>query len=543
MHERTQPRRIKVPMTSNDTTTAATPGLERIAPRLLLLLAPIAFGGVVAACSSSFNSASSTVPPTAAVTVAQPTTTSAASLTSQSTVAPSTTTPPLVAISGFQASVLPVLENNCASCHSSAGPGAAHLVLGTASDAQRNASFISSAVGDRYMPPWPAGDGDVKFHDDKRLTPDEIASLQDWANAGGPLDVDGDTPIAAARPSYALIERDQVLTGAPYLGSTAIADDYRCQVYDPQLLEPAYLQGYAIEADQTRVVHHGLVFAAQASSRTDIDKVAASDPDVGWKCTGLTGAGGLGNVKQIMAWGPGQGATALPSDTAIAMEPGDFFIVQLHYHYSKKTADLPPDQSRLVVDFASDDVLAEHGGSLDPITLQQYLGPAEIPCSNRQQGPLCDRAAAAAQLEQTFGPGESLIPSALMQQCGVKAEDFAGFTDGKASSTCDLPAVPGQVVSAWGHMHELGATFRMTLNPGTSREKVLLDIPKWDFDWQLNYSPIDEVIIEDGDVVRVECSWDRSLSQSGREPRYIMWSEGTNDEMCYSQIVTRPVKP
>ena len=49
------------------------------------------------------------------------------------------------------------------------------------------------------------------------------------------------------------------------------------------------------------------------------------------------------------------------------------------------------------------------------------------------------------------------------------------------------------MLAIFGHMHELGTTYRMTLNPGTPDEKVLLDIPKWDFGWQLNYEPAERL--------------------------------------------------
>jgi hypothetical protein len=35
--------------------------------------------------------------------------------------------------------------------------------------------------------------------------------------------------------------------------------------------------------------------------------------------------------------------------------------------------------------------------------------------------------------------------------------------------------------------------------------------------------------------------WDRAKIPKGAEPRYIISAEGTADEMCFSQIVTRPV--
>ncbi len=97
----------------------------------------------------------------------------------------------------------------------------------------------------------------------------------------------------------------------------------------------------------------------------------------------------------------------------------------------------------------------------------------------------------------------------------------------------------GQIMSVLGHMHELGSSFRMTLNPGTPDEKILLDIPKWDFNWQLNYAPVDNIVLKRGDVIRVECSWDRDLVKPANKNRYVTWAEGTEDEMCFSTIVTR----
>ena len=50
----------------------------------------------------------------------------------------------------------------------------------------------------------------------------------------------------------------------------------------------------------------------------------------------------------------------------------------------------------------------------------------------------------------------------------------------------------------------------MTLDPRTAQEEILLDIPRWDFDWQLNYQPTEDIEIKRGDTIRAECSWDRT---------------------------------
>ena len=442
----------------------------------------------------------------------------------------------------FASDVQPILENNCASCHTAEGPGAAHLRMETAGDVDGfDAEYIDAVIEVGFMPPWPAADGDVPFHDDRRLDESDIATVAAWAAAGGEIDVDPTTPIEPARSTRTVIDRDIVLQAEPYKGDTSDPDDYRCQIYDPELTEPAWVQGYGIEADVTEVVHHALLFKASADARESAEESDAADPDIGWSCTGLAGIGGRGSVNQILSWAPGQDPTLLPSDTGIEMQPGDFLVMQIHYHYEPVFADLPPDQSTLVVDLADEATIDAAGGTLDPIDLRIYLGPAEIPCSDDEVGPLCDRDAAIADLAERSGTLGAIAANGLNAACGTTPADYADMTTGIASSTCTLPTQTGQIISIWGHQHEIGKSVKMTLNPGTPGERVLLDIPNWDFDWQLDYRPVEDIILERGDVVQIDCVWDRSRLDEDAEPRYVLWAEGTDDEMCYFQIVTRPV--
>ena len=87
-------------------------------------------------------------------------------------------------------------------------------------------------------------------------------------------------------------------------------------------------------------------------------------------------------------------------------------------------------------------------------------------------------------------------------------------------------------------MHLLGRSIRVELNPGTDRARVLLDIPRWDFHWQGAYTLAEPVVAERGDTVRVTCRHDATLRDG--EPRYVVWGEGTTDEMCLGVLqVTR----
>ncbi len=114
-----------------------------------------------------------------------------------------------------------------------------------------------------------------------------------------------------------------------------------------------------------------------------------------------------------------------------------------------------------------------------------------------QRGALRPRT--EVRLEAAFTPAGLLI---------LCRGDAANPT-ASAVSTCDRRiTTPTTIHVAAGHMHLLGASIRLELNPGTSRAKVLLDIPRWDFHWQNAYTLARAVKAEPGDVVRVTCRHD-----------------------------------
>ena len=310
-----------------------------------------------------------------------------------------------------------------------------------------------------------------------------------------------------------------------YGGDSGRYDDYRCLVYQPDLTEGAWLTGYQFVADQTEVVHHALGYLIPAREWEAAMARDARDEGSGWECFGGTGL----DDTFVVGWAPGQLPGRYPEGSGLRLEAGDFFVVQVHYHYDTRPG---PDASWLELQLEQSDV------DLEPVTISQYLTPAEIPCGPGEEGPLCDRDAAMARSVAEFG----LVPADLINlRCGVSAATFADMTDGTAWSSCDLPvAATGEIISVLGHMHALGATYRMTLNPGTDEELVLLDIPDWDYDWQYNYEPAESIVLQRADVLRFECSWERSRRDPDLEPAYVLWSLGSDDEMCFSTVVTRP---
>jgi len=101
------------------------------------------------------------------------------------------------------------------------------------------------------------------------------------------------------------------------------------------------------------------------------------------------------------------------------------------------------------------------------------------------------------------------------------------------------------VFAGFGHMHMLGRSVKVELNPGTPDAQVLLDVPQFDFDNQRMTTLPSPVDVDPGDVLRVTCTHDAGLRKqlpqlSKLPPRYVVWGDGTGDEMCIGIMTVSP---
>jgi len=433
----------------------------------------------------------------------------------------------------FADEVLPILESNCASCHQEGAIGAHSWQLDSAGDAAEIADGLAVVTGAGYMPPWPASDVGIPVEDVRRLSDDEVATIAAWASSGGALDVEASTPVVAPEDAGDPLPRpDRVVNlERPYQGGPELRDDYRCFILDPGVTEPSFLTGYTFDPDRVEIVHHAIVNRVRAEGVADLREREAADEGEGWGCFAGMGAS---SGDRIAGWVPGQRPVVFEDGLGFDLQPGDVLVAQIHYHYAPGYP-APADRSgmTLQLEAASDGMTALNSRTL--------IGPVELPCPPGTSGPLCDRDASLAEMGERFGPGGAVIPNALHRGCGTTPEEVAATFDGNIGSTvCDFPVrAPGRLIGMLGHMHEIGSSYRLTLNPETDDERVLLDIPVWNFDWQLSYKPVETLEIEPGDTLRVECAWDRRLRHES-EWRYIVFAEGTEDEMCFSTLTIVP---
>lgn len=439
----------------------------------------------------------------------------------------------------------PILEQHCASCHNSGQFGAHTVTLDNAGDVQAVSDGIKTVTQTGYMPPWFASDEGVELAHKPTISDEEIAALAAWADAGGPLDVERSTPLDPTPEAAALLPRqDKVMRIEPYTGSLSNTNDYRCFVLDPEIAEPTFMTGYSFIGDQVDQLHHAQVFHISAEQRENARAKEGVDGQPGWSCYSgpdLRGqrpdrdhggprprdVGFAGQANLVAGWVPGQAPTIFPERSGIYMEPGDALVLQIHYHFPVMPE---PDESGLALQLDADTPDVRELRVVNP------LAPVEIPCAPEDADePLCDREAALAENVRLYGPSGASNESGLLMLCGKTPDELTADFDGRvARSSCDL-VVPedGIITGVLGHMHTIGRSLRLTLDADSPEEQILLDIPDWSFDWQMQYGLAKPLRVKAGQPLRLECSWDRSKAP-GREPKYVVFAEGTEDEMCFA---------
>ncbi len=82
----------------------------------------------------------------------------------------------------FAEHVAPILFANCTGCHRP-GEAAPFSLLGY-KDARPLAKAIAAATASRSMPPWKAGPGDYAFANERRLTTEQIRTIERWVADG-----------------------------------------------------------------------------------------------------------------------------------------------------------------------------------------------------------------------------------------------------------------------------------------------------------------------------------------------------------------------
>jgi Copper type II ascorbate-dependent monooxygenase, C-terminal domain len=310
-------------------------------------------------------------------------------------------------------------------------------------------------------------------------------------------------------------------------------DEYRCFLVDPKLTSTAYLTGSQFMPQNTAIVHHAIFFRVDPADAANARRVDAGDTGEGWTCFGDAGIGG--DAGWVAHWAPGANETLLSPGVGYPMPPGSLLVMQVHYNLLA-TGGKAGGSDRSSIRLR----LTDGTKKLDPLETAKLVAPIELPCAASESGPLCDRNAAIADVTRRFGNEVGSTEAGLVEMCD-HGTPVAGTTQ-----HCDRPVRQAATIYAVaGHMHLLGRSIKIELNPGTPAARTLLDIPVYNFDDQAIHPLATPLAIKQGDTLRVTCTHDAGLRKLLPQlrtlpPRYVVWGDGTSDEMCLGLVILSP---
>ncbi len=403
--------------------------------------------------------------------------------------------------------VAPIFFESCVGCHQSGGIGP--FVLDTYAEAKTWAVAAAASVEAKTMPPWlVTDDGSCgTFQDSKALSPEAIATIRAWVDAGTP---EGEPRSDLAPPAPEVLS-DAVAYKTPQFnpeiqgGSLAEFDEYRCFRVETGLSADRFMTGYSVEPGTPAMIHHVLAIIVDpedtgAGGQKNKDIIAALDaesPDRdGWPCFGAAGDG----VKPSgipVSWAPGQGVSELPAGVGYRVKQSDWMILQVHYNLVDPALKGSQDQTAVNVRYA------------DSVEREGYFDlPDDFLYSLGSPNP--------AQLE----PGKPAV-----QYSFEYSFDY-------------LPLLGAQTAELHGvfpHMHQRGRKLKIELIEDGGAPQCAADVQAWDFAWQLYYFYDQPLSLTAKSKLRITCEYD---TQSADTPVLPGW--GTQNEMCLAGLFVVP---
>jgi mono/diheme cytochrome c family protein len=401
-----------------------------------------------------------------------------------------------------------IIEEYCVTCHIDGG--VAPFPLDSYEKVKGVAAAAAFAVQNGTMPPWPPTKGYSRFAHERVLPSEDEFALANWL-AGDLAEGDPADYVPAVQiegESEGIDFNLKLPLPQPYTPKLR-PDDHRCFAIDWPLDDFAYVTAVDVIPDQVAEVHHVIVNIIEPKDVGPYLAAGGQDGQAGWPCLLSGGLPGSPLPRQIGGWVPGAGNGAGPKGTGIGVDPDSIMVVQMHYN--TLVAEPTPDQSIVLV-ATTDKVERPASGFL--YTNPFWLSPGGMPIP-----------AGEPEVRHSFEVPTGILATLFGAPAGVAGLDKWAMHTG------------------FLHMHNLGETGRVTLIRKNGTEQVVVDIRDWDFNWQSTYGLQRELLVEPGDSVRLECSWDNSASNQtlvdGEQlpPRDVEWGDGTGDEMCLTNFL------
>ena len=306
----------------------------------------------------------------------------------------------------------PIIDAYCNACHSPGDIGPQDLT--TYAGVKAVAGAIDKDIMTGTMPPWPPGPGCNHYVGNRSLPDADKQTLDQWIQQGMK---EGDPAnagkqITLADPTHLDRVDLSLKIPAPYTPKLK-PDEYRCFIVPWPEQTVKYVTGFRIKPGAKQEVHHVIAYVFPAKDQAKLQQLDDADPGPGYTCFG-DAKGPTQDTRIIGVWAAGGIDKKLPDGVGVKMTPGDFVVLQVHYHTD--IPDVGPDQSAIELELAdtvqrqgvmalytnytgwigdptgmaipAGDAHVHHEFAADPTPYMGYLGGGRHPREPRLRRPL-----------------------------------------------------------------------------------------------------------------------------------------------------------
>ncbi|MEO7521552.1 MAG: redoxin domain-containing protein [Gemmatimonas sp.] len=343
-----------------------------------------------------------------------------------------------------------IIQQKCESCHRV--DGLAPMPLQNYRQVFERRAVVSFMTSSRRMPPWSANPKVGEWANDPSLSKQELADLLSWVKVGAPQGIVGEAPLKRAyTPGWEMGKPDAIVQipdtfRIPAQGVVQYKYSYAKTNFDSD----KWIAAMEIHPTAPKVVHHVLVFLEEPGRKAPNDptrKPGEPAPN-----------GGVDGF--FAATAPGSPAAVFPLGAAKKLPKGAWLKFQIHY---QPNGTEQVDQTRIGLMFADDSTMVS--GKF-----------AEV------------QSKSAFNTRFAIPPGD-------------------GNYQVNASTTF---RTSGTLLSLFPHTHLRGKAWKIELMNADSTKTLLLDVPRYDFNWQTFYSFKTPVRVQPGQRLIATAWYDNS---------------------------------
>jgi thiol-disulfide isomerase/thioredoxin/mono/diheme cytochrome c family protein len=379
-----------------------------------------------------------------------------------------------------------IMQNNCIECHRAGG--VAPFSLETFEAVSRRASMIRTVTQEGIMPPWfaappsPHTDADGNplespWANDRSLSQAEKDAIAAWVAAGKPRGDDTDLPLPRA---FAQSKGE--------IGWTIGTPDAIFQIPEPIAVKAEGTMPYQNVMVPTRLTEDKWVRAMQIvpTDKSVVHHVLVFVlPEAALTDPALRRQSAIDESRGYWAaYVPGNDSVVFPDGMAKRLPKGAVLMFQIHYTPNGKATK---DQIKIGVVYGTE-------------------APKHIV-----------RTAAVADRRIEIPPGAN---------------------NHEETASVRLPA-DAKILAFMPHMHVRGKAYRYELQrPGESEPSIVLDIPRYDFNWQLRYT-LREPLDAPAGATLIGTSWYDNSAENPANPdptKTVRWGPQTFDEMMLGYV-------